>query len=319
MIKKLFDYQLLHPTQPSVAKEQVHLVVVAVKKTMRCVSLFRTFHLELIFINCIIANSSTHNLPPSSRFLLSGYSTSENQRNSILGRFYPFQHLKETPLVDPWYMSLKQAEDEAIQSDWMLKYQPPSFTFARPWKRRLFILVDNIVFLFKSSKPTQPAKEHFVLTNDTFVFVTEEFKKGYVIELRKPLMTWYIRCESIQQMRTWLESMKKIVACIKIGYNGRLSNSILSSMTLTDDYRILMPTNSFRQSLPPPVVTPKIRVNRTYSLQHHCRKSFPETADWKTMIPPQLPPPTCKLPPVPSSTNSHSSSSSSVILPPVSE
>jgi hypothetical protein len=257
------------------------------------------------------------NLSPSSRYLLSGYSTSENQRNSVLGRFYPFQHLKEPALVDPWYMSVKQAENEAIQSDWMLKYHIPSFTFARTWKRRLFILVDNIVFLFKSLKSTQPAKEHFVLTNDTLVFVTEEFKKGYVIELRKPLMTWYIRCESIQQMRTWLESMKKIVACIKIGYSGRLSKSILSSITLTDDYRILIPpSKSFRQSLPPlaGAATPKLHINRTYSLQHHSRQSLTEIPDWETMIPPQLPPPTCKPPPIPSA-----SSSSSIILPPVSE
>jgi hypothetical protein len=265
----------------------------------------------VIYTNTIII---ANNLSPSSRYLLSGYPSSENQRNSVLGRFYPFQHLKEPAVVDPWYMSVKQAENEAIQSDWMFKYHPPSFAFARTWKRRLFILVDNIVFLFKSTKSTQPAREHFVLTNDTLVFVTEEFKKGYVIELRKPLMTWHIRCESIDQMRTWLESMKKIVACIKVGYNGILSNSTLASMTLTDDYRIVVPSKSFRQSLPPPAPTPKLHINRTYSLQHHSRQSLAEIPDWETMIPPQLPPPTCKPPPIPSSSNS-----SSIILPPVSE
>lgn len=201
-------------------------------------------------------------------------------------------------------MSVKYALEHAINSDWLHKYQQPStFGFGRSWKRRLFVLVDRIVYIFKTSKATNPAREHFLLTDDTFVFVTEEFKKGFIIELRKPSCRWYIRCESVDQMRQWLESMKKIVACIKIGYDGVLSSPILSSIRLTDDYRILIPTahesskRLNRQSLPTMVTT---RPSTPSLLQHRPqRQSLTEIPDWESTLPPQLPPPRSKPPPVP--------------------
>ncbi|CEG76903.1 hypothetical protein RMATCC62417_11731 [Rhizopus microsporus] len=186
--------------------------------------------------------------------------------------------------IDPWCISVRYALEHSICSDWMYKYETPTFTFTKSWKKRYFVLVDRIVYVFKSTKPTSPAKEHFVLTADTFVFVTEEFKKGYVIELRKPHFKWYIRCDSVNQMKQWLELMKKTVACIKIGYNGLLTHSILSSIKLTDDYKILIP-----QSYP-----------KTRPSSHYSRRSMADIPDWETMIiPPQLPPPRTKPPPVP--------------------
>lgn len=305
-------------------------------------------------------NSNT-SLPPSSRYLLSGSSTSENFRNKILNKFIPsstsssnrhqkslsepsFDNIDAMPdissleivdtnntVIDPWCVSVKFALENSINCDWLHKYEQPSaFGFGRSWKRRLFILVDRIVFVFKSSKATNPAREHFQLTEDTFVFVTEEFKKGYIIELRKPLSKWYIRCDSVTQMRSWLESMKKIVACIKIGYTGLLSTSVLSSIKLTDDYRILVPVNAtletsrklHRQSLPPLVVSQQQQQNTTnpvtrkHSLPSKSiarppsrsslliaggnnRQSLSDIPDWESMLPPQLPPPRSKPPPVP--------------------
>ena len=177
-------------------------------------------------------------------------------------------------IIDPWCVSVKFAFENSINSDWLHKYeQPTKFGFGRSWKRRLFILVDRTVFIFKSTKATNPAREHFQLTEDTFVFVTEEFKKGYIIELRKPLSKWYIRCDSVTQMRSWLESMKKIVACIKIGYSGLLSTSVLSSIKLTDDYRILIPIQEktkrlHRQSLPP-IASNTISTGRKHSVSYN--------------------------------------------------
>lgn len=287
----------------------------------------------------------------TSRYLLSSPSSTENFRNKVLNRFSSSSssnrhqkslsecsfdsiiqnsNLLPAPVqvqamdrIDPWCMSVKYAIENAISTDWLYKHeQPNTFGFGRTWKRRLFILVDRIVFIFKTSKATNPAKEHFLLTQDTFVFVTEEFKKGFIIELRKPGCKWYIRCETVNQMRLWLESMKKIVACIKIGYDGVLSNSILSSITLTDDYRILIPTVNEqtkrvnRQSLPTKVIQIK-KSTTTSPPQHHSfisssasysspssfpqRQSLAEIPDWETTLPPQLPPPRSKPPPVPPS------------------
>ncbi|EPB86956.1 hypothetical protein HMPREF1544_06279 [Mucor circinelloides 1006PhL] len=313
--------------------------------------------------------ATTSSLSPSSRYLLSGYSTSENLRNRVLSRFYPSstsstssssRHQKSlsdpfiattvmpslssldlgtesiTNHVDPWCMSVRLAADTCIVSDWLYKYEQPTFAFSRSWKRRLFILVDRIVYNFKSSKSTTPAKEHFVLTDDTFVFVTEEFKKGFIIELRKPLCKWYIRCESVNQMRCWLEAMKKIVACIKIGYDGLLNNSILASVKLTDDYRILIPSKvaaiqldrkqHYRQSLP---VSMTFNNNNKDILHNRkrphssssatitkSRQSLAEIPDWESILPPQLPPPKSRPPPVPSAYTSNNNNNN---LPTVSE
>ncbi|OBZ81950.1 hypothetical protein A0J61_09999 [Choanephora cucurbitarum] len=268
--------------------------------------------------------SSLHNpssLSPSSRYLLSGFSTSENLRNKVLSRFYPSssssqRHQKSLSdpyihttmedtinSIEPWCMSAKTALESCMLSGWMQKYETPTFAFSRSWKPRMFVLLDRILFVFKSNKLTNPAREYFVLTEDTFVFVTEEFKKGYVIELRKPLCKWFIRCESIDQMKQWLEAMKKIVACIKIGYDGLLNEAILKSITLTDDYRILIPSHikkSYRQSLP---LSLDCQLSRQGSLQPKKKKgkrqSLAEIPDWESTIPSQLPPPTTKPPPVP--------------------
>lgn len=239
--------------------------------------------------------------------------------------------------IDPWCMSVKVAIETSIVSDWLHKYEHPTFAFSRSWKRRLFILADRIVYTFKSSKSTTPAKEHFVLTDDTFVFVTEEFKKGFIIELRKPLCKWFIRCESVNQMKCWLEAMKKIVACIKIGYDGLLNNSILASVKLTDDYRILIPSKvaairmdkrqQYRQSLPVSmtytsnhndILSNRKRPLSSTSNNNNNRQSLASIPDWETVLPPQLPPPKSKPPPVPSSSISNNNNNNNN-LPTVSE
>lgn len=154
--------------------------------------------------------------------------------------------------LDPWCMSVKVALENAICSNWLYKYDPPSSSIASfvisrrlSWKRRFVVLVDRIVYIFKSdSKSTHPAREYFLLTDDTLCFASEEFsneKKGYyVLELRKPLFKWYLRYETAAEMQFWMEAMKKIVAYTKLGHRGEtLSASMLATLKLTDDSRLL--------------------------------------------------------------------------------
>ncbi|CAO3587274.1 unnamed protein product [Absidia cylindrospora] len=169
---------------------------------------------------------------------------------------------------DPWCMSLKMAQDAALCENWISKYESPTFAFARSWKRRYIVLTDRIVYIFKSKKPTTPAREHFLLTDDTLIFVTEDFKKGCVIEIRKPLCKWYLRCESITQMKHWLEAMKKVVACLKLGYRGALTTSLLSSLTLTDDARLL--TSSTKNS------TTTDQQQKHHHIHHHRQSLQPQ-------------------------------------------
>ncbi|KAG1473198.1 hypothetical protein G6F56_001093 [Rhizopus delemar] len=216
--------------------------------------------------------------------------TSESRSNSK-------EDISDNFTKDPSCVSVKHALEHAICSDWICKYETPSFAFSKSWKKRFCVLADKVVYIFKSTKSSHLPKEYFVLTENTFVFVTEEFKKGYVIELRKPHFKWYIRCGSVDQMKLWLELMKKTVGCIKIGYYGRLTPSILSNVKLTDDYRILTKASK-HQSLPNPENNSAL--NRKSIGSPPCRPaSLAEIPDWETMIPPQLPPPRSKLPPLP--------------------
>lgn len=251
-------------------------------------------------------NNSNNNNNNNNNNNVSNNSNTQNTSNSIVSS----PDVQAPSLkFDPWCTSLKYALEHCTFSDWMYKHETPAFAFARSWKRRLFILVDQVVLVYKAAKSTSPAREHFILTEDTCVFVTEEFKKGYVIEMRKPFCKWYIRCDSLSQMRTWLESMKKIVACIKIGYTGDLTTELLSTVTLTDDYRILVPVDNsthlsstdrrkYRQSLPVPTTT---KLANDEQNKKRARQSLADIPDWESTLPPQLPPPRTKLPPVPPS------------------
>ncbi|KAI8881183.1 hypothetical protein K501DRAFT_334901 [Backusella circina FSU 941] len=274
--------------------------------------------------------STLTSLSPSSRFLLSGATTSENFRNQVLFRFYPSSHQKAlsdssvntssndlTKLIsssqeslltfDPWCTPLQIALNKPIYSDLMDKYeQHPPFAFKKNWKRRHLVLMEHVILIYKPDRATEPAREHFILTEDTVVFATEDFKKGYVIEVRKPLSKWYIRCDTAKQMKTLLELLKKIVACIKIGYSDTLSFQVLTSFTLTDDYKILIPLKMaeekrrHRQSLPP-VITPNATLTSHLkrSNSHKPRLSLTDIPGWETTLPPAMPPPRSKPPSVP--------------------
>ncbi|KAF7728273.1 hypothetical protein EC973_006447 [Apophysomyces ossiformis] len=258
------------------------------------------------------SSSSFSSLPPSSRLLLSGATSSESFRQQELNRFLPpsSRHLKalsdpfvHTPFsalaanIDPWCMSAKLALDHAVCSDWLHKHNPSSFAFGRSWKRRFVAIVNRTVYIFKSEKPTVPAHEHFLLTEDTMVFVSEKSKKGFVLELRKPLCQWHLRCSSVAQMKDWLETMKKIVGCAKLSLGGTITKPLLDSVQLTDDHRILKLTNTAEQKASLQQQNhPSLRRNTSAASQHHQRRSLADIPDWEKILPPPLPPPKIPLP-----------------------
>lgn len=171
-----------------------------------------------------IASSPTSytSLPPSSRFLLSGATSSEDFREQELSRFYPSSMASmvastttaslATMADDIQCTSLRTALENASCHGWLCKRETPSFAFARSWKKRYITLTDRILYVFKSDKVTAPAREHFLLTDDTLVFVSEEFKRShFVLEIRKPLCKWYLRFDSATELKKWLEAMKIVI------------------------------------------------------------------------------------------------------------
>ncbi|KAI7868231.1 hypothetical protein BDF14DRAFT_1881025 [Spinellus fusiger] len=297
-------------------------------------------------------NTSFSSFSPS-RLLLSGATNSENFRLQELSRFYPTScPLKEESdsqavasggscdtIPSPWSIDVKTASEQALCSDWLQRHAPSLFTFVRSWKRRYTVLLHHTVYVFKSNKPTALAQDHFVLTEDTFVFVSEEFKKGYVLELRKPLCKWFLRCESVAEMKCWLEAMKKVVAFIKLGYQGIVTVPLLNHFQLADDHRLLVAKTAsqdmsehLQQHRSPSVRTSLINFQENPLDSHgspkrlslkdcHYRRSVPlslmalpsptlpsvrqsvspPTPRWEGALPPQLPPPQSIPPPVPQS------------------
>ncbi|KAI8334014.1 hypothetical protein BC941DRAFT_473244 [Chlamydoabsidia padenii] len=223
--------------------------------------------------------------------------------------------------LDPWCMSVKMAQDSAVCSSWLHKYESPTFAFTRSWKRRFIVLTDQNVYVFKTdTKSTAPARAHFLLTDDTLIFVNEDFNKqqqGCVIEIRKPLCKWYLRCESIAQMKTWLEAMKKVVACLKLGYRGTLTASLLDTLILTDDSRLLKTkktdelyhqqrsrlSQQFSEAQPSQYRTKRsstpVIPSSTLPTPTTKRQSLAQIPHWEKMLPPLMPPPTSLPPPPP--------------------
>ncbi|KAI7873631.1 hypothetical protein K492DRAFT_175608 [Lichtheimia hyalospora FSU 10163] len=167
--------------------------------------------------------TSYTSLPPSSRFLLSGATSSEDFREQELSRFYPSSMASmvastttaslATIADDVQCTSLRTALENATCHGWLCKRETPSFAFARSWKKRYITLTDRILYVFKSDKVTAPAREHFLLTDDTLVFVSEEFKRShFVLEIRKPLCKWCLRFDSATELKKWLEAMKTVIA-----------------------------------------------------------------------------------------------------------
>lgn len=285
---------------------------------------------------------------------LSSSSTSTTATTTTSTSSNSAHHQQRQKALDPWCMSVKMAQDSAVCSNWLHKYESPTFAFARSWKRRYIVLTDNIVYVFKTNaKSTAPARAHFLLTDDTLIFVTEDFnssnkknqqqQQSCVIEIRKPLCKWYLRCESIDQMKTWLEAMKKVVACLKLGYNGALTASLLDSLILTDDARLLKTkktdalhhqeqhflqqhqqqrsrlSQQFSEAQPSQYrtkrsSTPAIPLSTTTPTTKK-RQSLAQIPHWEKMLPPQMPPPTSLPPPPPSSFTPRPYSSLSSSLP----
>ncbi|KAI9313813.1 hypothetical protein BX666DRAFT_1863764 [Dichotomocladium elegans] len=237
-------------------------------------------------------------------------------------------------------MSLKAALEDPrlITYAWLYKHEVPSFAFARSWKKRYIVLIDKTLYVFKSTKPTSSVREHFGLTDDTLVFVSEEFKKSsFVLEIRKPLLKWYLRCESANQLKEWLEAMKKVAACLKLGHRASLTASILNGLQLTDDTRLLLIQNNEDQPQPKQQLLPAIasvaqsspqpqppsaathwwkkhqhqhllKTRRsldtadaatTNHLPFGKRQSLAQIPNWEKTLPPQKPPPQRSPPPPP--------------------
>lgn len=189
----------------------------------------------------------------------------------------------------------------ATRAGWLNNHIPASFGFSKQWKKRYFVLVDSMLFIYKDDNPNQVWRNFMELSKDTIIFVTNEFgNKLYCIEIRKPGQerSWYVQAEGPDDMKVWLNDLKGTVKWIK---TGRRDEDDAAS-TLSDSLSSLdLSVNRHSQqqhpaAQPPPPPAP----------EYTNRPPPPVPSDLRSptrykMMPPPLPPPTSILPPTPTS------------------
>ncbi|KAL0088565.1 hypothetical protein F4703DRAFT_1847103 [Phycomyces blakesleeanus] len=164
----------------------------------------------------------------------------------------------------------------ATMRGWIIKHQPPSFSFTSHKKPRYVILADRYLYTFKTDHQTDHYKEFLELTRLTHVFVTDQFAGvPHCIEIRKmngESYSWFIQAPDGPTLMLWLERLKKTLFWLA---------STPPLTPVSDEKNSSWDVHSSHSS---------------YSSWSHS----PGRTRLPIILPPQPPPPTTKLPPIPS-------------------
>ncbi|KAI8581422.1 hypothetical protein K450DRAFT_232977 [Umbelopsis ramanniana AG] len=190
----------------------------------------------------------------------------------------------------------------ATRVGWLNNHIPASFGFSKQWKKRYFVLVDSMLFIYKDDNPNLVWRNFMELSKDTIVFVTNEFgNKLYCIEIRKPGQerSWYVQADGPDDTKVWLNDLKGTVKWIKTGKRDEddvastLSDSV-SSLDLSVNRHSQQQQQQHLVQPPPPAPEYTNRPPPPVP-------SDPRSPTRYKMMPPPLPPPTSILPPTPTS------------------
>lgn len=190
-------------------------------------------------------------------------------------------------------------------SGWIIKHRAPTFSFMKHSKKRYIVLVDRMLYSFKSSTP-DTYKEFFEITKNTQAFATDKFAgELYCIEIRKMGLddsnSWYLQAENSESMKMWLDNIKQTIAWIQRndgnGTNLAYGKSSLLPTAEQDEY------NSRTSSIASSHSTLSDFTNLTRHSSLSKRPYLSSSSSSQSMpiiIPPQLPPPKTQPPPIPS-------------------
>lgn len=219
-------------------------------------------------------------------------------------------------------VALGLVKPHATKAGWLNNHIPASFGFSKQWKKRFFVLIDSMLFIYKEDSPTLTWRNFMELSKDTIVFVTNEFgNKLYCIEIRKPGQerSWYVQAEGPEDMKMWLSELKSTVRWIKTGKRSTeddetastLSDSMSSlDISLTRQSSIsktpVQPAPPLDYTFRPPPTTssdplPSPRLHAIPRQSQPAQSSHVQAQARYKMMPPPLPPPTTTLPPTPTS------------------
>lgn len=224
---------------------------------------------------------------------------------------------------------------QAILTGWLTKHRAPTFSFMKNIKKRYVVLVDRMLYTFKS-ETAETYREFLELTINTNAFVTDQFSGAlYCIEIKKKGVdeSWFLQADNAETMKIWLDRIKRTISLLREGHPNTITKESLSTIkTEEEEYSLAShskrnlsisskssssDSNSISFPLPPTqhynyessissfqsiseyssIDTPTTR--RQSSLTRHNNNNT-RSSSLPSVLPPQLPPPKSELPPIPS-------------------
>ncbi|CAO3651779.1 unnamed protein product [Mucor fragilis] len=172
---------------------------------------------------------------------------------------------------------------QATCSSWLTKHVAPTFSFMKSTKRRYVVLVDRLLYAFKSETP-DTYREFFELTKDTHAFVTDQFAgQLYCIEIKKmgqlEAYSWFLQADDAESMKLWLDRIKRTIAWLRNGTSGTITKGSLTKIT-TEDEEYSRIANNARQAIysSPTSSQSNVSLSDSNSWSHSLNSPFIATA-----------------------------------------
>ncbi|KAL0144384.1 hypothetical protein V8B55DRAFT_1486091 [Mucor lusitanicus] len=182
---------------------------------------------------------------------------------------------------------------QATCSGWLTKHIAPTFSFMKSTKRRYVVLVDRLLYAFKSETP-DTYREFFELTKDSHAFVTDQFAgQLYCIEIKKmgqlEAYSWFLQADDAESMKLWLDRIKRTIAWLRNGTSGTITKGSLTKIT-TEDEEYSRIANNANQAIynSPTSSQSNVSLSDSNSWPHSLNSSFIATTTTITPTPTQF-------------------------------
>ncbi|GAA5795932.1 hypothetical protein EDC94DRAFT_619793 [Helicostylum pulchrum] len=142
---------------------------------------------------------------------------------------------------------------QAIHSGWMIKHRTPTFSFMKSSKPRLVVLVDRMLYTFKSNTP-EIYREFYELTANTNAYVTDQISGVlFCIEIKKKghEEAWYLQADDAESMKVWLDRIKRTISCVRASNNnstGTITSASLLNITTEEEEYTMVANNKLYES-----------------------------------------------------------------------
>lgn len=183
---------------------------------------------------------------------------------------------------------------QATCSGWLTKHRAPTFSFMKNIKRRYIVLVDRMLYGFKSETP-ETYREFLELTKNTHAFVTDQFAgELYCIEIKKmgydDSSSWFLQADDAESMKLWLDRIKRTIAWLRTGTSGTITKGSLTTIT-TEEEEYSRIVNNTKQAIysSPTSSQSNISLSDSNSWPHSLNSSFIATTTTTNTINPIQP------------------------------